>query len=125
MRRRIREIHRLLRRHGLHPVLACPAASARPQPQDLAQIQGTGQDGVEFATGRWRCSTGRAGQPDYVKMITSEGLHPPDLLHGHGWDDQNKVNFYDGKIRVVDCNGREVCKFHRAAYRDYVARYHS
>jgi F420-non-reducing hydrogenase large subunit len=38
-------------------------------------------------------------------------------------DDQNKVNFYDGKLRVVDCNGKEVYKFGPQQYLDYVAEH--
>ena len=38
-------------------------------------------------------------------------------------DEQNKVNFYDGKLRVVDCNGKEVCKFTAQQYLDYVAEH--
>ncbi len=35
-------------------------------------------------------------------------------------DEQNKVNFYDGKIRVVDTNGEELYKYLPADYMDYV-----
>jgi len=38
-------------------------------------------------------------------------------------DEQNKVNFYDGKIRVVDCTGKEVCKFTAQQYREFVAEH--
>jgi F420-non-reducing hydrogenase large subunit len=38
-------------------------------------------------------------------------------------DEQNKVSFYDGKLRVVDCNGKEVCKFTAQQYRDHVAEH--
>jgi F420-non-reducing hydrogenase large subunit len=33
------------------------------------------------------------------------------------------VNFYDGKLRVVDCNGQEVCKFAPSQYLDYIAEH--
>ena len=54
------------------------------------------------------------GNPDYVKMITSDAYTHKTCYMGMV-DEQNKVNFYDGKIRVVDCNGKEVCKFTAAA----------
>ena len=38
-------------------------------------------------------------------------------------DAQNKVNFYDGKLRVVDCNGKEVFKFGAREYRDFVGEH--
>ena len=36
-------------------------------------------------------------------------------------DENNKVNFYDGKVRVVDQEGMEHCKYAPNDYRDYVA----
>jgi F420-non-reducing hydrogenase large subunit len=35
-------------------------------------------------------------------------------------DENNKVNFYDGKARVVDPNGTEVAKFSAAEYLDHI-----
>ena len=52
--------------------------------------------------------------PDYVKMITSDAFTHKTCYMGMV-DEQNKVNFYDGKLRVVDCDGKEVCKFTRPA----------
>lgn len=42
-------------------------------------------------------------------------------LHSMGLvDKENKVNFYDGKVRVVDTNGDELYKYLPADYMDYV-----
>ncbi|MCK5367472.1 MAG: Ni/Fe hydrogenase subunit alpha, partial [Cyclobacteriaceae bacterium] len=42
-------------------------------------------------------------------------------LHSMGLvDEKNKVNFYDGKVRVVDTNGEELYKYLPADYMDYV-----
>ncbi len=38
-------------------------------------------------------------------------------------DDQNKVNFYDGKIRVVDCSRQGVREFPVQHYLDYIAEH--
>jgi F420-non-reducing hydrogenase large subunit len=35
-------------------------------------------------------------------------------------DENNKVNFYEGKVRVVDTEGKEHCKYAANDYRDYV-----
>ncbi|MBN1416165.1 MAG: Ni/Fe hydrogenase subunit alpha [Bacteroidales bacterium] len=43
-------------------------------------------------------------------------------LHSMGLVDMNnKVNFYDGKVRVVDTLGKELCKYAPDEYLDYVA----
>jgi F420-non-reducing hydrogenase large subunit len=92
-------------------------------PKDLPKFKELAKDGVEFAT--WTVDILKKvvlGNPDYVKMITSEAFTHKTCYMGMV-DDQNKVNFYDGKIRVVDCNGKEVCKFTAQQYRDYVAEH--
>lgn len=38
-------------------------------------------------------------------------------------DDNNKVNFYDGKVRVVDPEGQEVCKYSPREYLDNIAEH--
>ena len=38
-------------------------------------------------------------------------------------DDNNKVNFYDGKVRVVDPDGMEYCKYSPNEYTDYIAEH--
>jgi len=57
---------------------------------------------------------------DYVDLIVngpySLNIHSMGLV-----DKNNKVNFYDGKVRVVDTNGNEHCKYSANEYQDYVA----
>ncbi len=38
-------------------------------------------------------------------------------------DENNKVNFYDGKVRVVDPDGNEVCKYSPHEYLDNIAEH--
>jgi F420-non-reducing hydrogenase large subunit len=38
-------------------------------------------------------------------------------------DENNKVNFYDGKVRVVDPDGKEFCKYAPHDYTNYVAEH--
>ena len=38
-------------------------------------------------------------------------------------DENNKVNFYDGKVRVVDTVGKELYKYSPPEYIDYVAEH--
>jgi F420-non-reducing hydrogenase large subunit len=45
-------------------------------------------------------------------------------LHSMGLvDANNKVNFYDGKVRVVDTEGKELYKYSPPEYLDYVAEH--
>ncbi|HUV00864.1 MAG TPA: Ni/Fe hydrogenase subunit alpha [Bacteroidales bacterium] len=59
---------------------------------------------------------------EYVDII----LNGPYALKLHSMglvDINNKVNFYDGKVRVVDTEGKELCKYSPAEYLDYVAEH--
>lgn len=62
------------------------------------------------------------GNKDYVDIILNG---PYNLkLHSMGLvDDNNKVNFYDGKVRVVDTGGKELYKYSPPEYLDYVAEH--
>jgi F420-non-reducing hydrogenase large subunit len=58
----------------------------------------------------------------YVDII----LNGPYTLKLHSMglvDDNNKVNFYDGKVRVVDTEGKELYKYSPPEYLDYVAEH--
>ncbi len=38
-------------------------------------------------------------------------------------DQNNKVNFYDGKVRVVDTEGKEICKYSPPEYLEHIAEH--
>jgi F420-non-reducing hydrogenase large subunit len=59
---------------------------------------------------------------DYLDII----LNGPYSLKIHSMglvDDKNRVNFYDGKVRVVDTEGKELCKYSPKEYTDFVAEH--
>jgi F420-non-reducing hydrogenase large subunit len=56
---------------------------------------------------------------DYVKLITSDPYNLSTYYMGTV-DENNKVNFYDGKVRVVDPNGKEFVKFGPEEYLDVI-----
>ena len=59
---------------------------------------------------------------EYVDII----LNGPYSLKLHSMglvDAKNKVNFYDGKVRVVDTEGKELYKYSPHEYLDYVAEH--
>jgi F420-non-reducing hydrogenase large subunit len=57
-----------------------------------------------------------------VKLITSDAYTHRTYYMGLV-DPQNRVNFYDGKIRVVDPSGREYASFPAARYREFIAEH--
>jgi len=59
---------------------------------------------------------------EYVDLI----LNGPYTLKLHSMglvDEDNRVNFYDGKVRVVDTTGNELCKYSPPDYLEYIAEH--
>jgi F420-non-reducing hydrogenase large subunit len=123
-RRRLRELIAYFGGKVVHPVLGLPGGVSKAlNAEDLPKFKELARDGVEFA--EWTLAVFEKivlGNPDYVQMITSDAFTHKTCYMGTV-DENNKVSFYDGKIRVVDCNGQEVCKFAPSHYRDYVAEH--
>jgi F420-non-reducing hydrogenase large subunit len=58
----------------------------------------------------------------YVDLITSDAYTQPIYYMGLV-DDKNRVNFYDGKVRVVDPDGKEFCKYGPHEYTEHIAEH--
>jgi len=57
---------------------------------------------------------------EYMDIILAEENTMPTYYMGLV-DENNKVNFYDGKVRVVDPDGREFVKFAPSEYTEHIA----
>ncbi len=62
------------------------------------------------------------GNEAYVDIIVN-GPYSLDVHNMGLVDDDDKVNFYDGKVRVVDYEGNEICKYSPHEYMDHVAEH--
>jgi F420-non-reducing hydrogenase large subunit len=124
MRRRIREITAYFGGKVVHPVLGLPGGVSKAlNPSDLTKLKEIAKDGLEFALFTNQVFHDIVlKNPEYVKLITS-----PEYTHKTYYmgmvDDKNRVNFYDGMLRVVDPTGKEYAKFHTSKYLDYVAEH--
>ena len=58
----------------------------------------------------------------YVDLILSEAFTHKTYYMGLV-DKNNKVNFYDGQVRVVDTTGKEFAKFNAADYLNHIAEH--
>jgi F420-non-reducing hydrogenase large subunit len=56
---------------------------------------------------------------EYLDLITGDVYFMKSYYMGLV-DSQNRVNFYDGDIRVVDPNGKEFARFKAADYQDHI-----
>jgi F420-non-reducing hydrogenase large subunit len=56
---------------------------------------------------------------EYLDLITGD-IYYHETYYMGTVDGENRVNFYDGKIKVVDPEGREFAKFESEDYLDYI-----
>jgi F420-non-reducing hydrogenase large subunit len=123
-RRRLRELIAYFGGKVVHPVFGLPGGvSKHLKSEELPRFKALAKDGLEFA--QWSLEVFRQivlQNPEYVQMITSDAFTHRTCYMGMV-DEHNKVNFYDGKLRVVDCEGNLVCKFAAREYRDFIGEH--
>ncbi len=121
---RIRNHHviKMIGGRGVHPVAGLPGGWSKPiAPAEREEIEGIARQNVEFALFSLKVFEDLVlGNQGYVDLILSEGYI--DRTYSMGMvDAQNRVNFYDGMIRVVDPEGAEFVKYHPRDYAQHVA----
>ena len=122
MRRQLRELISYLGGKVIHPVFGLPGGVAKGIAlEDLPKFKEVAHDGLEFAKFTLQVFKDIVLKNEsYVKMITSETYTYKTYYMGLV-DENNKVNFYDGKVRVVDPSGKEFIKFAPQQYLDHIA----
>lgn len=124
MRRRVRELITYFGGKVIHPVFGLPGGVSKPlKPEDLQQFKELAKDTLEFAQFTLQVFKDIVlKNPAYVKLITGDTYTHRTYYMGMV-DSNNKVNFYDGQLRVVDPGGREYAKFPVQRYREFVAEH--
>jgi F420-non-reducing hydrogenase large subunit len=122
MRRRIRELISYLGGKVIHPVFGLPGGVSKGiAPEDLSKFKEVTKDGLEFAKFTLQVFKDIVLKNDnYVKMITSDTYTHKTYYMGLV-DENNRVNFYDGKVRVVDPSGKEFLKFAPQQYLEHIS----
>lgn len=124
MRRRVRELIAYFGGKVIHPVLGLPGGVAKGlAPADRSRFQELAKDALEFALFTNQVFHDLVlKNPDYVKLITSDAFTHRTYYMGLV-DAHDRVNFYDGQIRVVDSSGCEYAKFPASRYREFIAEH--
>ena len=124
MRRRLREANTRIAGKVIHPVFGVAGGVSKPIAQaDLAELKAVAEDGVDFAQFTLKAFKDLVlSRKDYVDIITSEAYTHRTYYMGLS-DEKNRVNFYDGKIRVVDPSGAEYAKFDVHDYQKHIAEH--
>jgi len=124
MRRRLRELIAYFGGKVIHPVLGLPGGVSKGlKVEDLPQFQVLAKDAFEFALFTLQVFKDIVlRNAHYVNLIRSEAFTHRTYYLGLV-DGDNKVNFYDGLLRVVDFEGKEYAKFAARQYADFIAEH--
>ncbi|OPY77311.1 MAG: NAD-reducing hydrogenase HoxS subunit beta [Syntrophorhabdus sp. PtaU1.Bin153] len=106
----------------IHPTFGIPGGvSKKLTEEERKQIEKTAREEIEFALFTIQLFKDVVlANKAYLDLILSAPFTMPTYYMGMV-DANNKVNFYDGKIRVVDPDGKEFVKYDAAHYLDVVA----
>lgn len=107
-----------------HPVCGLPGGISKPLSQENRQeMERMASSSLEFAKLTLKIFHDIVlGNPNYVEMIKSDAYTMNTYYMGMV-DEQNKVNFYDGKIRVVTPEGRESLSFDSQDFLKYIGEH--
>ena len=118
------EVIKLIGGKSIHPVTSIPGGQSKSiTKEDQERLIEIGKEMVEFAKFTLQVFNDVVLEnQEYVDLILSDGF--THTTHYLGLvDENNKVNFYDGDVRYVDTEGKELGKFAPADYLDHVAEH--
>jgi F420-non-reducing hydrogenase large subunit len=118
------EIQIIIGGRATHPVWNIPGGVAKAlAKEDREKLKPMVADQVAF---------GELGLKLFADIVLANKAYL-DLIVGDGYelvtnymglvDENNKVTFYDGKVRVVDTEGKELYKYSEPEYTEYIAEH--
>jgi F420-non-reducing hydrogenase large subunit len=124
MRKRLRELITHLGGKIIHPVFGLPGGVAKGLTADeIPALRELADESIEFA--RFTLGVFKnivLANEKYVSLITSEDFTHRTYSMGLV-DANNRVNFYDGMVRVTAPDGKEFAKFAPPKYLDVIAEH--
>jgi F420-non-reducing hydrogenase large subunit len=123
-RKRAQRVVSLLGGKAIHPVTSLPGGVAKPlTAAERVEILEHAGHFVEFAKFTLGVFTEVVlKNPAYVEMVLSD-TYTQKIYSMGTVDPKNRVNFYDGMIRVTDPDGAEFVKFHARDYQDVLSEH--
>jgi len=107
-----------------HPVGGIPGGMSKPITEEQREeFEEKAKSCVEFSKFSLKLFNDVVlANKDYLNIITGN-LYTMKSYYMGLVDSKNKVNFYEGDVRVVDPDGKEFAKFKPSQYLDYVSEH--
>ncbi len=124
IRKHCHEVIKLMGGKSIHPVFSIPGGVSKPiNEEERKRIEEVAREAVEFGQFSLKLFEDVVlKNSDYVKLIKSDAYCHKTYYMGLV-DENNHINFYDGKVRVVDPDGNEFAKFEGKDYRQHIAEH--
>lgn len=108
----------------VHPVCGLPGGVSKPLTEDdRTRIEGIARDAVEFGKLSLKILDDVVlANKAYLDLILSDTFAHKTYYMGLV-DENNRVNFYDGTLRVVDPEGKEFLKFAPSEYLEHIGEH--
>jgi len=106
----------------IHPCFGLPGGVSKAiNEEERAQIEKIAKESVEFGKVSLQVFDDVVlKNKAYLDMVLSDTYTQKSYNMGLV-DENNKVNFYDGKVRVVGPDGKELCKYAPREYLEHIA----
>jgi F420-non-reducing hydrogenase large subunit len=121
IRKKARELNAMISGSPLYPVCGLPGGVSKAlTEEDRTHIKELAKDFLPFAEYTLQIFDDVfLKNKEYFDLMVSDVYYHRTYYMGMV-DEKNKVNFYDGKIRVIDPDGKEVIKFGAKDYLKYL-----
>jgi F420-non-reducing hydrogenase large subunit len=107
-----------------HPVCGLPGGMSKPiTEEERKDFEEKAKSTIEFGKFSLKLFDDLVlANKEYVDLITGD-IYSMNSYYMGMVDGNNKVNFYEGDIRVVDPDGKEFARFKPADYLDYISEH--
>lgn len=119
------KIQEMLGGKATHPVCGMPGGMSKGLNEDeRKQIEEWAKSCVKFSQFSLQLFNDVVlKNEDYLKIITDPNIFYHETNYIALVDKDDKINFYDGQLRVIDPNGNELYKFHPDQYLEYIGEH--
>jgi len=107
---------------AVHPVFGLPGGVSKGlNEEERKEVEQIARDSVEFAKLSLKVFDDIVlKNKEYLDMVLSDAYTHRTYYMGMV-DEKNRVNFYEGKVRVVDPDGKEFVKYAHREYLEHIA----
>jgi len=116
------KIQEIIAGHPIYPVSSVPGGLSKPlSEEDRKKIEEMAKKLIDFGKKGLDLFESKILKNEEIKDLFSGDLYSHRTYYAGMVDENNEVNFYDGKIRVFSPEGKEVSKFEPQNYLDHIS----